>query len=182
MKERVSNKQTSIISTEKDSPIDSKKSANSIYINKSNTSQQLRSENYSDTSREKGVHRKLGHKVKKKKRKFTVRGRNQVQRRIKDVNRCSYHFLALFKLEYVRTTTLKLFAVSICYFVNYMPWFLVNAYLNIGDDKSRQRNHDLFKYVYFPGRHLIFLGCAMNPLIYTFVDPKFRSQCKSLFR
>ena len=76
-------------------------------------------------------------------------------------------------------TTLKLSFVSISYLIIYLPWFFVRVSKSI---KPTDIQSDALKYVYLPIFYFPFAGCAVNPVIYAFVDPKFRSQCRDLFR
>ena len=62
-----------------------------------------------------------------------------------------------------------------------MPWFIVQVSRVVGAI-SEQKDHLLHKYIYQPVEILPFAGCAMNPVIYAFVDPKFRAQCRALFK
>ena len=84
-------------------------------------------------------------------------------------------------LDGMHRTTLKLSIIGLVYFVSYTPWYVLHLVF-LWHLPSRQANHDLYKYVYYPALSLPFLGCAVNPLIFAFVDPKFRSQCRLLFK
>ena len=85
------------------------------------------------------------------------------------------------QLEGLNRTTLKLTIVSSVYVLCYMPFFIINSYINSGEHKSRTLLHEEFKYIINPFTYIPFMGCAVNPIIYTFVDPKFRNQCRALF-
>ena len=93
--------------------------------------------------------------------------------------KCLHKFANIFKFEGVNRTTLKLSFVSISYIVIYLPWFVFQINFTLGQVPE---SYDLYKYIFHPISMLPFAGCAVNPLIYTFVDPKFRSQCKALFQ
>ena len=82
----------------------------------------------------------------------------------------------------INRTTLKLSIVSILYIFTYVPWLVIHLYMNNGEKIPQSCQHNLYKYVFNPGIQLIYLGSAANPLVYAFVDPKFRSGCKTLFR
>ena len=94
---------------------------------------------------------------------------------------CLHIFKCPFTFDGFDRTTLKLSFVSIAYIVIYMPWFIFTVSRRVGTI-SEQKDHLLFKYIYQPVEILPFLGCAINPVIYAFVDPKFRSQCRALFQ
>ena len=91
------------------------------------------------------------------------------------------NFKYLFRFQEWNRTTLKLFVVSLVFVVTYIPNLASIMYINTGDSIPQNVNHKAFKYVYYPLQYLSFFGSAMNPLVYTFVDPKFRAQCKALF-
>ena len=80
------------------------------------------------------------------------------------------------QIKGLNRTTLKLSIAALVYIVSYLPYFL-----SIFQYISRQNNHGYFKYIILPSRHMPFLSAAVNPLIYTFIDPKFRAQCRALF-
>ena len=103
--------------------------------------------------------------VKYKKRRSTHKRSSSVMR-VKNFNR----------------TTLKLSLVSIVFVITYIPWIAIVIYIQKQGKTPQALQHNLFKYVLLPGINLLYLGCAANPQIYTFVDPTFRSQCKSLFK
>ena len=96
-----------------------------------------------------------------------------------------YHtFIALLHIETWNRVTLKLFVVSYVYIVSYMPYFIIAARINFykGDALTLDTPHVAVKYLLKPALYLIFLGPALNPLIYTFIDPKFRAQCEAIFK
>ena len=88
------------------------------------------------------------------------------------------------KLKGVNRTKAKLALASFVYVIAYMPFFAIWIYRFLVRRESIYEgvSVQVYKYVYWPCCHLRFIGCALNPLIYTFVDPKFRSRCYSLFR
>ena len=79
-------------------------------------------------------------------------------------------------------TTLKVSIIGTVYVVTYVPWLICTLYLMYVKGKSRGPLHDLFKYGLNPGLYLCYLGCAVNPIVYAFVDPIFISKFKSIFR
>ena len=86
---------------------------------------------------------------------------------------CFYQFTGFNK------TTLKLCFVSIAYVVIYIPWFVfqVSVYFEPTEERKIIHKFNYLLFTYFP-----FAGCAINPVIYAFVDPKFRSQSMALFQ
>ena len=94
---------------------------------------------------------------------------------------CYKKLMSLVKIESWNRTTLKLFVVSVVYVLSYMPSFIVAIYIR-NNRVRRSVQKEEFAYLFTPSLYIFFLGSAMNPLIYTFVDPKFRSQCRALFR
>ena len=76
--------------------------------------------------------------------------------------------------------------MSLAYICIYLPWFVVHVHIGLGGGTTDPVDPVLNKYVnkYFtqPVRILPFAGSAVNPVIYAFVDPKFRSQCRALFK
>ena len=90
-------------------------------------------------------------------------------------------FLSSSQIDGLNRTTLKLSIASLVYLISYLPYFTIQFQVTFRGQISRQQNPNLFKYVLFPSSHMPFLTTAVNPLIYTFVDPKFRAQCRSLF-
>ena len=86
-----------------------------------------------------------------------------------------------FKFQGFNRTSLKLSFVSIAYIVIYIPWFIAQGHSLLGEI-SEHRTPVLYKYVIQPVYLFPYIGCAINPIIYAFVDPKFRSQCRALFK
>ena len=124
-------------------------------------------------------------KSKQKKRRETVhfQKKEENQRDMDlDLRSCCRRFVAMLLCENWNRTTLKLFLVSFVYVVTYTPYFAISLYLNFGESMARSVYHDQFKYIYIPGLSLGFFSSAVNPIIYTFVDPKFRSQLYTLFK
>ena len=91
---------------------------------------------------------------------------------------CWHKFTHFLKFEGFNRTTLKLCLVSIAYIVIYIPWFVVKVSILF---EPTEKDKLFQKYNYLPVAYLPFAGCAVNPVIYAFVDPKFRSQCRALF-
>ena len=94
---------------------------------------------------------------------------------------CLHRWTHIFKFEGFNRTTLKLSFVSIAYIVIYMPWFVIQVCMLLGVI-SQSDDPVLNKYLFQPIKHFPFASCAVNPVIYAFVDPTFRSQCKALFK
>ena len=92
---------------------------------------------------------------------------------------CLHKFTYFFKFEGFNKTTLKLCFVSIAYVVIYIPWFVfqVSVYFEPTEERKIIHKFNYLLFTYFP-----FAGCAINPVIYAFVDPKFRSQSMALFQ
>ena len=93
-----------------------------------------------------------------------------------------HKFTSFFKFEGFNRTSLKLSFVSIAYIVFYAPWFILQVYALFEPNLVRSSNYDTKKYIIYPISFFPFAGCALNPVIYAFVDPKFRSQCRALFQ
>ena len=99
----------------------------------------------------------------------------------KENKSCCKRFISMFQIESWNRTTLKLLIVTLVYFFTYTPCFIVTLFISQGESSAKPEDHYVFKYVYNPALYLTFLSSAVNPLIYTFVDPKFRTQCRALF-
>ena len=95
---------------------------------------------------------------------------------------CLHKCKHVLKFEGFNRTTLKLSFVSIAYLLIYMPWFVLHVYILLDPISEYSLSVSVNKYLYFPVLYLPFAGCAVNPVIYTFVDPKFRSQVRALFQ
>ena len=77
--------------------------------------------------------------------------------------------------------TMLVAIIGSVYVLTYVPWISITIYLTV-NKLPRTPFQDLFKYGFNPGLYLFYLGCAVNPVVYTFVDPIFRSKCKAIFQ
>ena len=74
----------------------------------------------------------------------------------------------------------KLLLVNLCYVASYVPCIVIILWETIQKDKIEYSLYhgiaeDVYKYAYYPARYLIFMGCALNPIVYAFSDTKFTS-------
>ena len=69
-------------------------------------------------------------------------------------------------------TTLKLSIVCMMFVISYVPNLIIGIHLNKQGNIPQISQHDMYKFIFFPGINIIYLNCAVNPLIYKFVDLK----------
>ena len=74
----------------------------------------------------------------------------------------------------------KVLIVNSMYIMTYMPYFVANAYINIGERKAESTAHLWFMYLLLPSIYVPYFRCAASPLIYYFLDPSFRRKCRAL--
>ena len=75
-------------------------------------------------------------------------------------------------------TTLMICVVCFVYILSYLPIAILFKYnATTLNDKYPI---PIVKYLIIPLQHMFYLSCAANPIIYTFVNPGFRSQCRLL--
>ena len=79
-------------------------------------------------------------------------------------------------------TTLVLSLISLVYVLSYLPYMGERLYSQTVKRDIILSEADLDKYVLKPLSNLIYLGCVVNPIIYSVVDVKFRRRCRLLFR
>ena len=90
--------------------------------------------------------------------------------------RCSDNFKGFSR------TTVMISLVSTVYFISYMPT-CVTLLAGIDVFKTPLPISDsVRRFVLIPLDEMFYLSCAANPIIYTFVNPRFRSKCRLLFR
>ena len=106
-------------------------------------------------------------------------GKSKIARR---VDSFFLPFKAIFDPPLFNRTTLKVVLVCVVYVITYLPCLVTNLYLRSGNHKPSQSNHEYYKYIFNPSINLIFSGCAVNPFIYTYVDPRFRAHIRALFK
>ena len=78
----------------------------------------------------------------------------------------------------VSRTTVMICVVSLVYVFTFLPIVVLFNENYLSDTYNVQ----VLKFVILPLRHMYFLGCASNPVIYTFVNPGFRAKCRILFK
>ena len=66
--------------------------------------------------------------------------------------------------------------VSLAYVVSYLPTcYMIVRGVNLYD-RHIDVSKDVLNYLLFPLKEMYFLSCTANPVIYTFVNPSFRSR------
>ena len=75
-------------------------------------------------------------------------------------------------------TTAMLLIVSVVFVLSYLPLIILQLG-NVTDDETQPYN--IRKYVIRPAWAMYYVSCCANPMIYTFVNPSFRSKCRALF-
>ena len=76
-------------------------------------------------------------------------------------------------------TTKMLLLISIIYVVTYLP--LLSVMVTKFTDKRKFIDlSESERYMYFFCVNCIYMGCATNPVIYSFFDASFRTRCRQL--
>ena len=77
-------------------------------------------------------------------------------------------------------TTIMISLVCLAYVVSYLPFIVILVYGQ--RTLVTSSSAEILKFVIHPASSMYYLGSAVNPIIYTFVNPNFRSKCRYLFR
>ena len=78
------------------------------------------------------------------------------------------------------STTIMISVVSLVYVLSYLPITVMAT-----QDTAtiyQKFSSQIVKYLLEPVKNMYYLGCAANPIIYTFVNHSFRAKCRSLLR